>query len=198
MKYREAWQKAAGLLEDSGLEEARLEAEILLRHTLGISRVQLHLELERELNPDKEAAYFQTLKRRLEGEPSAYITGAKEFYGRTFQVDKRVLIPRPETEHLIEKALRIARSYESPYIADIGTGSGAIAITLALELKDAYVYATDISAEALEVARNNAAEYRLEKRPHVLPGRPAGKPARNGRYTNGKPALCTHRRSRAA
>jgi release factor glutamine methyltransferase len=164
VKYREAWQKAAGLLEDSGLEEARLEAEILLRHTLGISRVQLHLELERELHPNKETAYFQTLKHRLEGVPSAYITGEKEFYGRTFQVDKRVLIPRPETEHLIEKALRIARNYESPYIADIGTGSGAIAITLALELKDAYVYATDISAEALEVARNNAAEYRLEKR----------------------------------
>ncbi len=164
MKYREAWQKAAGLLQDNGLEEARLESEILLRHTLGISRVQLHLELERELKPEKETAYFETLQHRLEGEPSAYITGEKEFYGRTFLVDKRVLIPRPETEHLIEKALQIARHYECPYIADIGTGSGVIAITLALELKDAYVYAADISEDALEVARQNAEEYRLEKR----------------------------------
>ena len=129
----------------------------------GIDRIQLYLDLDRELSPEKDEAFRQLLERRLSGEPAAYITGHREFYGLDFYVDPRVLIPRPESELLVEKALGLAQEHTLSTIADVGTGCGAIAISLALKLPQAKIYATDISAPALEVARFNCQKHGVQK-----------------------------------
>ena len=128
---------------------------MLLRHALRISQTQLYLDLDNELSPKQEEAFWQLVERRRNGEPTAYITGRREFYGLDFYVDPRVLIPRPESELLVERALSLAQNHPLSTIAEVGTGSGAIAISLALNLPEAKIYATDISAAALEVARLN-------------------------------------------
>jgi release factor glutamine methyltransferase len=152
-------------LERRGLESARLEAELLVAHALGQDRLRLFLELDRPVLADEVGRAREFLKRRAAGEPVAYITGVREFYGRPFRVTPDVLIPRPETELLIDLARErasgdLAReragSAASPAILDVGTGSGCIAITLALEIPGARVVATDVSAAALAIARANA------------------------------------------
>jgi release factor glutamine methyltransferase len=130
---------------------------------------------ERELTPTQEQRYLELLERRAQGEPVAYLTGHKEFYGLDFIVDPRVLIPRPETELLVEIALQISRqkiaSGHLPIAADIGTGSGAIPIALAVsEPRLPYLYATDISEEALAVAALNCQRHHVEQRVHLLQG----------------------------
>jgi release factor glutamine methyltransferase len=147
-----------------------LEAELLLRHALNISRTQLYLDLERELSPRQEQAFWRLVERRLNGEPTAYITGNREFYGLDFHVDHRTLIPRPESELLVETALRLAQNNQIFTIADIGTGCGAIAVSLALELPQARIYATDISAAALEVALGNCRKHGVIDRVRLLQG----------------------------
>jgi release factor glutamine methyltransferase len=145
----------------------RLNAELLLMFILDCDRAYLHAHSERELNPDEISGYEQVLAKRASGIPAQYITGHQEFWGMDFLVTPAVLIPRPETEHLIETLLPLAREMTHPRIVDVGTGSGCIALALAKELAGAEIHATDISPEALEVARANAA--RLE--PQILRGR---------------------------
>jgi release factor glutamine methyltransferase len=155
VKLAQALNSARDTLAQKDIEDAPLEAELLLRHTLKINRTQLYLALEKELSPEDEKAFEILIARRLNGEPSAYITGHREFYGREFQVNHHTLIPRPESELLVETALRSAQNHRISTIADIGTGCGAITISLALELPKAKIYATDISPAALEVAASN-------------------------------------------
>jgi len=114
--------------------------------------------------------YWAFLKRRAKGEPVAYITGKREFWSLELEVTPDVLIPRPETEILVEHAINILKERESPLILDIGTGSGAIAIALAKEIKDAFIWATDISERALEVAKKNAKKHDVENRIYFLKG----------------------------
>jgi release factor glutamine methyltransferase len=139
------------LFEDAGIPAPRLTAEVLLAHAIGCKRSWLFAHSDEELKEVWWIHYGRYLHQRLEGTPTQYITGVQEFFGRDFRVTPDVLIPRPETEHLIEAALKQSVST----ILDIGTGSGCIAVTLALET-EARVTATDISFNALNVARRNA------------------------------------------
>jgi release factor glutamine methyltransferase len=170
VKLRQALARARGVLAESGIEDAPLEGEILLRHVLGISRSQLFTDPDIEFSPAQEQALNQLLERRARGEPAAYITGHREFYGLDFSVNISVLIPRPETELLVEKALEIARNGSVPTIADIGTGCGAIAISLAVNLPGARIYATDLSPGALKVARANCRRHGVAGRIVLLRG----------------------------
>jgi len=145
-----------------------MNAEVLLMFVLGVNRAYLYAHPERELTPQEEARYDDVLTQRATGMPSQYITGHQEFWGLDFVVSPAVLIPRPETEHLVEAVLELARSISRPKIVDVGTGSGCIALALAHELKDADVYAVDLSTDALEIARANAARLQLEQRVRFL------------------------------
>jgi release factor glutamine methyltransferase len=170
LNLRQALSYAQGVLTASNIEDAHLEAEVLLRHTQGISRAQLYMEPDGQISPSNEEAFRGMVERRRRGEPSAYITGHREFYGLEFQVDSRVLIPRPETELLVEKAISLSKSMQFWKIADTGTGCGVIAICLAKSLPSAKIYATDISAPALEVASLNCQKHRVTERVVLLKG----------------------------
>ena len=170
MNRKQALAQARSILADNDIEDASLEGELLLRHVLEISRTQLYLDLDHELNPANEEVLHRLLERRLQGEPSAYIIGHREFYGLDFYVDHSVLIPRPESELLVEKAINLAQNRAITTIADIGTGCGAIAISLAINLPAAKIYATDISASALEVSRSNCQKHGVVDRICLLPG----------------------------
>lgn len=151
------------------IDEPRLSAELLLGQVLGLQRLQLYLDHERPVTPKELDAFRAACRERLQGRPVQYIAGEAFFYGYRFFVDERVLIPRPETELVLEHALeRLAASgldsVDMPSILDIGTGSGCIAITLALRLPGARVTAADVSADALEVARRNAEEHGVADR----------------------------------
>lgn len=170
MTLKQALSRAREILTANNIEDAPLECELLLRHTLKISRTQLYLDLNRELSPKHEETFCHLIERRLNGEPTAYITRHREFYGLDFYVDSRVLIPRPESEILVEKALNQAQNRSISTIAEIGTGCGAIAISLALNLPQAKIYATDVSASALEVALFNCQKYGVTNRICLLQG----------------------------
>lgn len=159
MTSKELLANAREVLAAAGIEDASLESEVLLRHVLGMGRTRLYTELCQETSPEKVEAFWRLVQRRLGGEPTHYITGSREFYGLDFHVDRRVLVPRPESELLVEEALSLSRKQSIAEIADIGTGSGCIAISLALNLRGAKVYATDVSASALEVARLNCEKH---------------------------------------
>jgi len=131
---------------------------------LGRDRAHLHAHPERELTADESTRYEQALTQRATGIPAQYITGHQEFWGMDFIVTPAVLIPRPETEHLIETVLPLARQLAGPRIVDVGTGSGCIALALAKELRNAQIHATDISPAALEVAQSNAFRLQLQDR----------------------------------
>jgi release factor glutamine methyltransferase len=137
-------------------EKARRDAELLLMHTVKRNRAWLIAHDDELLADDLCESYAELLERRRKGEPIQYITGEAEFYGLPFLVTPVVLIPRPETEHLVEKVIEMGACFEQPCIVDVGTGSGAIAVALAHKLPRASVTATDISARALAVARENA------------------------------------------
>ena len=137
-----------------GIGSPRLDAELLLAHALGVERIRLYLDLERPLTPDELAVVRGLVRRRRAREPVAYILGTREFWGRRFAVTPAVLIPRPDTETLVEQAL--ARIDGASDVVDLCTGSGCVAVTLACERPGARVSATDLSPEALEVARCNA------------------------------------------
>jgi release factor glutamine methyltransferase len=191
--------------EERGLPTPRLDAEILVGHALRVARLQLYVQFDRPLLPEELGAIRELVKRRQAGESVAYVIGEKEFWGLAFAVDARVLVPRPDTETLVDEALErvgraervrpkraaegaaaadaassaadadvvpeqpsvaaevapapIAPAKPAPRIADVGTGSGAIAVTLAKERPDAIVFATDLSPAALDVARANAARH---------------------------------------
>ncbi len=135
---------------------------------LGADRAYLYAHPERELTPEEATRYEEVLAQRATGMPSQYITGHQEFWGLDFVVSPAVLIPRPETEHLVEAVLELARGVQRPKLVDVGTGSGCIALALAHELRDAEIYAVDLSAEALEIARANAVRLQLDKRVRFL------------------------------
>lgn len=152
--------------------EARLQAEILLAHTLGLSRGGWLARLSDSVDPEVAAQFAARVARRAQHEPLAYILGHQEFYGLDFLVDRRVLIPRHETEMLVLLALqRMQRvPHASPVVVDVGTGSGALALALAQHLPDAQVFATDISHDALAVTQMNAARLNLDERVKFLQG----------------------------
>jgi release factor glutamine methyltransferase len=137
-------------------ERARRDAEVLALHLIQRDRAFLIAHPEAELSAEGAVRYYALLERRLAGEPIQYITGETEFYGLPFKVDRNVLIPRPETEHLVEKVLALTARFERPRIVDVGTGSGAIAVALAHKLPAASITAIDVSEAALAVARGNA------------------------------------------
>ena len=151
-----------------------MNAELLLMFTLGCDRAYLYAHPERELTAEEQNRYQEALTRRTRGMPAQYITGHQEFWGMDLIVTPAVLIPRPETEHVVETVLELSRDFtnggraSSPgsfsRIVDVGTGSGCIALALARELPQAEIHATDISAAALEIARANAARHQLENR----------------------------------
>lgn len=155
MTIKAALRRAREQLKEQGIETPALDAEVLLSHVAGLDRTGLYREWERPLSVKEETQFFALTGRRLSGEPVAYLTGSKEFMGLDFMVNPSVLIPRPETELLVETALKLLPP--SPTVIDVGTGSGAIAVSLAYLIPDAIVYATDRSPEALDVARFNAA-----------------------------------------
>jgi len=197
---KEARHQASQTLAAHAIEDAPLEAELLLMHLLGIDRVHLYVRLEDQLLPDEEQALDQLVNRRLSHEPLAYITGNREFFGQDFYVAPGVIIPRAESELLVREALDFVESHfpefaehseknrkvivqreptdeksattertiKDPIIAEIGTGSGAIAISLALRLPRATVYATDISPRALEIAAINCKRHGVQV--HLLEG----------------------------
>jgi release factor glutamine methyltransferase len=134
-----------------------VDARVLLQEALGLTHAQLIAHSERRLGEAEQARFLALTRRRLAGEPVAYILGRREFYGRDFRVTPSVLIPRPDTELLVDLALERMRSRASPHVLDLGTGSGCIALTLALEVAESRVYAVDASADALAVATENRA-----------------------------------------
>ena len=173
MTVKEALYQASKALASAGIEDARLEAELLLMHILYIDRARLYVRLNDQLSSSHTAALSRDLKRRLRHEPLAYILGHREFYGRDFLVGPGVLIPRPETELLVEKALALVEGQfarRNAIIADIGTGCGAIAVSLALLLPEARIYATDISPGALDTARLNCEKHGVQERVRLLQG----------------------------
>jgi release factor glutamine methyltransferase len=184
MQLRQALNAAVEQLTASDVPSPRMNAEILIMFTLDCDRAYLYAHPERELTADEIRRYDDALARRSAGTPAQYITGHQEFWGLDLIVSPAVLIPRPETEHVVEAVLALASAGGSPSgqeqsrnqkldqqqragapaphtlrIVDVGTGAGAIAIALASELPDAEIYATDISPDALEVARANAARH---------------------------------------
>ena len=174
MRLREAWVRSRRRLERADIPDADIEAQVLLRNTLGIDRATFHASPNRELSHEDAEAFHGTLERRIEGEPLSYITGHREFYGLDFVVTPDVLVPRQETEFLVEAVLEYARSRGRDggdlTIADIGTGSGAVAVALGRHLPNAVVYATDVSRGALRVADENVQRHGLAGRIHLRHG----------------------------
>jgi release factor glutamine methyltransferase len=151
-------------------QRAQRDAETLLLNLTGKNRAWLLAHLDEEFGGCKSIGYSQLIERRLAGEPIQYITGECEFYGLPFRVNRDVLIPRPETEHLVEKVLDLAAVFEQPRIVDVGTGSGAIAVALAHTLPSAQVTALDLSKAALSLARENAERNDVAERVRLLEG----------------------------
>ena len=166
VELRAALASGVVRLEASGVPSAALAAELLLMHVLGCDRTWLYAHPKHELSAEQFRAYGHVVEQRSKGIPTQYLTGRQEFWGLEFEVGPGVLIPRPETEHVIEVALERlgARRGEALRIADVGTGSGCIAIALAQELPRAEIIATDISAKTLEYARRNAARHGVSDR----------------------------------
>ncbi len=176
MDVRAALKQAIAQLREAGVPSHTLAAELLLMHTLGRDRSWLYAHPEEFLGPDAAARYFDAVARRASGVPTQHLTGKQEFWGLQFEVTPDVLIPRPETEHVVEVALdrlglREVKNRRSQTtkganlrIADVGTGSGCLAVALAHELPEAQFYATDISPAALAVARRNAERHGVASR----------------------------------
>ncbi|MDQ6967407.1 MAG: peptide chain release factor N(5)-glutamine methyltransferase [Mariprofundaceae bacterium] len=165
MSAQQDLRDAIRRLQAVGCENPRLDAELLLMHVWGMTRTQLIIKAHDELPNDIQHAFEKTISERCKRIPIAYITGEKEFWSRLFNVSPDVLIPRPETEHLIEALLKLYPDKQAPYhFADIGTGSGCIAITIALEYPNSTVIATDISEKSLNIAQHNAKKHHVENR----------------------------------
>jgi release factor glutamine methyltransferase len=158
----EVLRLSAGYLSEHGSPTPRLDAELLIGHVLGLPRIELYTNFDRPLAEPELAACRALLERRGRREPVAYILGRWGFHGLDLAVDGRVLVPRPETEVLVERCLALLDGQEAPRVADVGTGSGAIALAIKAARPDAALTATDVSPDALAVARANAAALGLE------------------------------------
>jgi len=164
----EVLKAASGHLQKHGSDSARLDAELLLAQALGIRRLDLYLQFDRRLSDEELSDYRDLTKRRARGEPVAYLVGHKEFMALDFEVTPAVLVPNPDTEVLVQRAVEIARQAKGPLrVADVGTGSGCIAIAIAHYAPEVEVWASDISREALEVAARNVAKHGLTERVHL-------------------------------
>ncbi len=161
----EVLQSTTAYFAKHQIENPRLNAEQLLAHTLRLSRMDLYLEFERNLAENELGPLRDLVKRRGQGEPLQHLLGTVEFCGHTFAIDKRAMVPRPETEELVELLKSEIRSQRSDFrMIDVGTGSGVIALSLAAKFPEAETYAIDISEDALSLARENAAQLRLSER----------------------------------
>ena len=172
MTSREALLVTRQTLEAAGFDDAAIESTLLLCHTLGRAETELYSEPERILTPSEIKKLKLLTNRRLRHEPLAYIVGHCEFYGHDFHLSRHTFIPRPETELLVEEAINFTHRHPENQLtlADIGTGSGAIAISLALALPEARIYATEIAAPALKIARINCRRHRVSHRVILLQG----------------------------
>lgn len=172
---RDLLQVTSDYLKQKDIECPRLSAEVLLAHLLALDRVELYLRFDQPLNDEEVSGYRALIRRRLNREPVQYITGSQEFWSLDLEVGPHVLIPRPESELLVETAVSLFRDGRIPRpegarVLDLGTGSGALAVALARELPDAVVWASDISEEALSVAKHNAARHGVENRITFMAG----------------------------
>jgi release factor glutamine methyltransferase len=172
MTLFEVLKGSADVLKDHRVENPRLNAELLLAQCLGFSRETLYANLRREIQTEEKKALDELLRRRMAGEPLQYLLGHQEFWSVDLKVDPRVLIPRPETEVLVDQALSILAtpSGRVPRVLDIGTGSGAIVIALTNEFEEIFAVATDISQEALQVAKENARKVGVGQRIRFVRG----------------------------
>ncbi len=167
---RELLNSATAALKEEGIDSPQLDAVILLAHSLELNKSQLYARLEEKPDPAVEEAYKSLVARRLQHEPVAYITGQKEFYGLDLYVDRSVLIPRPETETLVEVALTIVRQNHLSPLAEVGVGCGAVAIALAVNEPWLEIYAIDASPDALAVAEANCQRHTVLDRVRLLRG----------------------------
>lgn len=161
MTLGEVLRAATEYLERKGVDSPRLDAELLLAHALGLTRIELYTQHDRPLSEDERTAARTLVERRGNREPLAYVLGEWGFRQLTLRTDARALVPRPETEIVVERALALLDGVEAPRVLDVGTGSGAIALAIASERPDAHVTATDSSPDALALARENAERLEL-------------------------------------
>jgi release factor glutamine methyltransferase len=167
---RELLGRSREYLEQKGVPSPKLDAEYLLAHVLGLRRLELYLDHDRELDPEQVDSLRELVRRRGRREPLAYVLGSWSFYGLELHCDPRALVPRPETEILVERCLALLEGVEAPNVVDVGTGTGAIALALAARRPDARVTAIDVSADALALAAENAALNDLAERVELLQG----------------------------
>jgi release factor glutamine methyltransferase len=170
MTVLEVLQSTTAYFKKRDIESPRLNAEHLLAHTLQRRRIELYLEFERPLAETELAPLRELVRRRGQGEPLQHLLGTAEFAGRVFLCDKRALVPRPETEELVERIIQSTINHHPSTILDVGTGSGVIALTLAAQFPEAEVDAVDISDDALALARENAARLDLQGRVRFAQG----------------------------
>ena len=165
---------AASRLADAEIDTPQLDSAVLLAHVLSVSKAWLYAHPRRQLTNDEIGKYEALVRRRMCHEPTAYLIGYRSFYGLDVTVDRRVLIPRPETEMLVERVLahlkEMIREGQTPRVADVGTGSGAIATAIAVNAPQVVMYATDVSDDALQVAAQNVWRYGLGEQVQLIPG----------------------------
>lgn len=163
-------KEGASRLKEAGSPSAYLDAQIILCHIAGLSKVDIIIDRDKSLGDEISERFFQLIEERRKGKPIQYITGHQEFMGLDFYVHENVLIPRPDTEILVEKVLELLKNRDKPVIGDVCTGTGAIAVSLAYYIPDAFVYASDISDDALECCKMNIDKHGLESRMKLLQG----------------------------
>ncbi len=173
MKLKEVLDKTIAFFKEKKFDSPRLDAELLLAHGLKLERIQLYMKFDQPLQETELASLRELVRRRSQGEPVAYILGHRDFYGETFEVNSHTLIPRPETEHIIEETLKWAendgRSLDQPYrILDLGTGTGCVGLTLLKKLPSAKLVSVDLSEKALAVATRNAQNLGVSDRVHFV------------------------------
>ncbi len=171
MTVLEVLKLASDHFQKRGSDSARLDAEVLLAHTLGLRRLDLYLKFDRPLSEVEVTSYRELVAKRAKGEPVAYLVGHKEFMGLDFVVTPAVLVPNPDTEVLVQRAVEIVREAKRPMrVADVGTGSGCIAVAIAHYAANVEVVASDVSPEALEMARRNVVAHGLDSRIQLVCG----------------------------